>query len=97
MSARMVLCSCLLYTSVYSSVHDMILFAYKTYFGFIPLKEMTIEGSTYQAGTALYFDLAKLVGDDYITGITDLPYGDDDMSYNEIITSSGIDVYKRQQ
>ena len=68
----------------------MILFVYKTYFGFILLKETNIEGSTYRAGTALYFDLTKLVGDDYITGITDLPYGDDDTSYNKIITSSGI-------
>ena len=75
---------------VYSGIHNMILFVYKTYFGFILLKETNIEGSTYRAGTALYFDLTKLVGDDYITGITDLPYGDDDTSYNKIITSSGI-------
>ena len=49
----------------YASGHNMIFFVYQTYFGFVPLTDLTLGENTYSAGMALYFDLSSLIGNDY--------------------------------
>lgn len=73
----------------YSSSHNMVFFVYQTYFGFIPFEDLSLNGTTYPAGTALYFDLSTLIGDDYFTGVMDeLVNGN--YAYFQVITASGI-------
>ena len=67
----------------------MIFFVYQTYFGFVPLTDLTLGENTYSAGTALYFDLSSLIGNDYLTGVADRLY-DDDYSSFTAITASGL-------
>ena len=43
----------------YSYYHDVVFFVYQSYFGFVPLKELTLGETTYPAGTALYYNLGK--------------------------------------
>ena len=55
----------------YSYYHDVVFFVYQSYFGFVPLKELTLGETTYPAGTALYYNLESIVKDDFITGIVE--------------------------
>lgn len=73
----------------YASGHNMIFFVYQTYFGFVPLTDLTLGENTYFAGTPLYFDLSGLIGNDYLTGVVDSLY-DGSFSYFTVITSSGL-------
>lgn len=73
----------------YASGHNMIFFVYQTYFGFVPLTDLTLGENTYSAGMALYFDLSSLIGNDYLTGVADRLY-DDDYSSFTAITASGL-------
>ena len=47
----------------YSALHNCVLFAYQSYFGFVPLEDMTIEGESFSAGAPLYFDLSTHLKD----------------------------------
>lgn len=73
----------------YASAHDMIFFVYQTYFGFVPLTDLTLGENTYSAGTALYFDLSSMIGDDYLTGVADMSY-DIYYSHFKVITARGL-------
>lgn len=73
----------------YAPAHDMIFFVYEGYFGFVPLKELTMNEVTYPAGTALYFDLSSLIGDDDLTGIAEKLNDKTATSWFAVITSSG--------
>ena len=55
----------------YSALHNAVLFSYQTYFGFVPLEDLTLDDQTYPAGAALYFDLASFLGDDSMVAMAD--------------------------
>ena len=55
----------------YSYYHDVVFFVYQSYFGFVPLKELTLGETTYPAGMALYYNLESIVKDNFITGIVE--------------------------
>ena len=74
----------------YSPLFDMVFFVYQQYFGFVPLSDLTIEGTTYPAGGALYFDLKQLVGDDCLTGVSESKFESEWGSFFDVVTSSGI-------
>lgn len=61
----------------YSAMHNCVLFAYQSYFGFVPLEDMTIEGDSFSAGTPLYFDLSSHLKDDFFAAATDTGYPSD--------------------
>ena len=58
----------------YSALHNCVLFAYQSYFGFVPLEDMTIEGESFSAGAPLYFDLSTHLKDDFLAATTDVAF-----------------------
>lgn len=73
----------------YSATHHAVLFSYQSYFGFVPLEDLELNGQRFPAGSPLYFNLTPYLGNDPIVAMSDVRYDSEICALSLSLCASG--------